>query len=210
MRLDYISYAVAIVFFIVTLAAVVYSTAVEQQVWVVTTVVIGLAFIGVGYTQRPRPAAAPQVTTSAPPPPQSQPQPQQDQFQTAQQQQAEIQQQPPQQQQPEPLRQPEQQPSEVTTAIAQPTVTDVVKLEELKPTVEPAVEPVPPLQPTAGGLTDVKGIGEKRASQLRALGILSVEDLSKASAKDLAARLKISPKITDKWIQNAREIGQKQ
>jgi len=196
------------VFFIVTLAAVVYSTAVEQQVWVVTTVVIGLAFIGVGYTQRPRSAAAPQVTASAPPPPLSQPQPQQDQVQPAQQQQAEIQQQPP-LQQPEALRQPEQQPSEVTTAIAQPTVTDVVKLEEPKIAVEPAVEPAPLVQPTAGGLTDVKGIGEKRASQLRALGILSVEDLSKASAKDLATRLKISPKITDKWIQNAREIEQK-
>jgi len=207
MRLDYVSYAVAIVFFIVTLAAVVYSTAVEQQVWVVTTVVIGLAFIGVGYTQRPRPAG-PQVTTNAPPPPQSQPQPQQDQVQPTHQQ-AKIQQQTP-QQQPEPLQQPEQQPSEVTTAIAQPTVTDVGKLEETKPAVEPAVEPVPPLQPTAGELTDVKGIGEKRADQLRALGILSVEDLSKASAKDLAARLKISQKITDKWIQNAREIGQKQ
>ncbi len=192
MRLDYVSYAVAIVFFIVTLAAVVYSTAVEQQVWVVSTVVIGLAFIGVGYTQRPRQATAPQVTTSAPPPPPSQPQ--QDQVQPAQHQQAEIQQ------------QPEPQPSEVTTAIARPTVTDVVKLEEAKP----AVEPVPPIQPTAGGLTDVKGIGEKRASQLRALGILSVNDLSKASAKDLAAKLKISSKITDKWIENAREIGQKQ
>lgn len=190
MRLDYVSYAVAIVFFIVTLAAVVYQTAVEQQVWVVTTVVIGLAFIGVGYTQRPRPAAAPQVTTSAPPPPPSQSQPQQEQ------QQAEQKQQPIQQEQP--IQQPE-----VTTAIAQPVVTDVMKLEEPKPAVEP-------IQPTAGGLTDVKGIGEKRASQLRALGILSVEDLAKESAKDLASKLKISPKITDKWIQNARDIKQKQ
>jgi len=30
--------------------------------------------------------------------------------------------------------------------------------------------------------------------------------LSKASAKDLAARLNISPKITKKWIENAKEI----
>jgi predicted flap endonuclease-1-like 5' DNA nuclease len=204
MRLDYVLYAVAIVFFIVTITAIVYSTAVES-VWVVSTVVIGLAFIGVGYTQRPRPAAAPVVTASAPSPPFSPPQPQQDQVQPPQQQQVEI------QQQPEPVQQAEQQPSEVTTAIAQPTVTDVVKVEEPKPAVEPIVEPaVEPVQAMAGGLTDVKGIGEKRASQLRALGILSIEDLSKASAKDLAAKLKISPKITDKWIQNAREIGQKQ
>ena len=171
MRLDYVSYAVAIVFFIVTLAAAVYSFA-QQQVWVVTTVVIGLAFIGVGYTQRPRPAVAPSVTTSVPPPPPSQQQQQQ------------------------------QQVPEVTTAPTQPIVTDVVKLEEAKPVVQP-------LQSPAVGLTDVKGIGEKRAAQIRALGITSVEDLAKASAKDLAVKLNISPKITDKWIESAKEIEQK-
>ncbi|HVP16843.1 MAG TPA: helix-hairpin-helix domain-containing protein [candidate division Zixibacteria bacterium] len=175
MRLDYVSYAVAIVFFIVTLVATVSFE--QQQVWVVTTVVIGLAFLGLGYTQRPKPAA-PAVTTSVPPPLPSQPQRQQEQQQQ------------------------EQQVPEVTTALSQPIVTDVVKLEEAKPVVQPVPSPV-------GGLTDVKGIGEKRAAQLRALGITSVEDLAKASAKDLAARLNISPKITDKWIQNAREIEQK-
>jgi predicted flap endonuclease-1-like 5' DNA nuclease len=186
MRLDYISYTIAIVFFIVTLAAAVYSFE-QTQVWVVTTVVIGLAFIGLGYTQRPRPAAAPQMTTIAPPPPPSQPQ----QQQTVQEQQEPQQQQIP----------------EVTTAPSQPVVTDMMKLEENQPVVQ-SVEPVQLVQPMADGLTDVKGIGEKRAAQLRALGISSVEDLAKASAKDLAARLNVSPKITDKWIQNAKGIGQ--
>ena len=179
MRLDYVSYAVAIVFFIVTLAAAVYSFA-QQQVWVVTTVVVGLAFIGLGYTQRPRPAAPP-VTTSVPPPPPSQPQQQQEQQQP---------------------QMPEVQVPEVTAAPTQPTVANAVKLEEAKPVVQP-------LQFPPGGLTDVKGIGEKRAAQIRALGITSVEDLAKASAKDLAAKLNISPKITGKWIENAKEIEQK-
>ena len=177
MRLDYVSYAVAIVFFIVTLAAAVYSFG-QQQVWVVTTVVIGLAFIGVGYTQRPR-STVPAATTSVPPPPPPQPQQQQEQKV------------------PEATTAPE-----VTTALSQPMVTDVVKLEEAKPVVEA-------VQPSAGGLTDVKGIGEKRAAQLMALGINSVEDLANASAKDLATKLNISSKIIDKWIMNAREIGQK-
>jgi predicted flap endonuclease-1-like 5' DNA nuclease len=175
MRLDYVSYAVAIVFFIVTLAAAVYSSEQQQQVWVVTTVVIGIAFIGLGYTQRPRPVVAPPVTTSVLPPPPSQPQRQQEQ---------------------------QQQAPEVTTAPSQPIVTNVVKLEEAKPAVQPLQSPI-------GRLTDVKGIGEKRAAQIRALGITSVEDLAKASAKDLAAKLNISPKITDKWIESAKEIGQK-
>ena len=55
-------------------------------------------------------------------------------------------------------------------------------------------------------LTDVKGVGEKRAMQLKAFGILTVEDLAKASAKDVAKKLKISLKIAEKWISNAKEL----
>ena len=55
-------------------------------------------------------------------------------------------------------------------------------------------------------LTQVKGIGEKRATQLKALGINNVDELSKASAKTLAKKLKISPKTVDNWIANAKEL----
>lgn len=55
-------------------------------------------------------------------------------------------------------------------------------------------------------LTQVKGIGEKRATQLKALGINSVEDLAKASAKTIAKKLQISPKITKKWIASAKKL----
>ena len=55
-------------------------------------------------------------------------------------------------------------------------------------------------------LTEVRGIGEKRAVQLKALGINSVEDLSKASAKTIAKKLKISAKIVGNWIANAKEL----
>lgn len=55
-------------------------------------------------------------------------------------------------------------------------------------------------------LTRVKGIGEKRAKQLKALGIATVADLSVASAEELAEKLQISPKITSQWIQNARNL----
>lgn len=169
MRLDYMSYAIAIVFFIVTLAAAVYSVE-QQQVWIVTTAVIGLVFIGLGYTQRPKPVTVPVIANVTPPPPSL----------------------PEQQQQPLVV---------VTPTVAQPIVTEEVKPEEVKPIVQP--------QPSAAGLTEVKGIGEKRAAQLKVLGINSIEDLAEASAKDLAAKLEISPKITGKWIENAKEIGQK-
>jgi predicted flap endonuclease-1-like 5' DNA nuclease len=58
-------------------------------------------------------------------------------------------------------------------------------------------------------LTHVKGIGEKRARQLKAAGINSVDDLANAYANDLAKKLKISPKITSKWIESAKELKNK-
>jgi len=83
----------------------------------------------------------------------------------------------------------------------QPTVTEIVVEEKPVTIIEPA--------PTKLELTEVKGIGEKRAGQLKALGINSVERLAEASAKDLAEKLKISPKITGKWIEDAKRLAKK-
>lgn len=55
-------------------------------------------------------------------------------------------------------------------------------------------------------LTKIKGIGEKRADQLKALGIQTVNDLSNESAANIAKKLKISPKITRKWKSTAKEM----
>ena len=55
-------------------------------------------------------------------------------------------------------------------------------------------------------LTHVKGIGEKRAEQLKVLGIATVADLSAASGEELAEKLQISSKITDRWIKDARNL----
>ena len=88
-------------------------------------------------------------------------------------------------------------------APALPPVVEVVKEEKPEIVVEAA--PVPSIME----LTEVKGIGEKRKEQLKALGISSVEDLAKASAEDLAEKLKISPKITGRWIENAKTLAEK-
>jgi predicted flap endonuclease-1-like 5' DNA nuclease len=158
MRSDYALYAVAIVFFILTGVVVAYS--IEQQLWIVTTTVLGLVFIGLGYTQRPRqitptittPTTTTQIITPPPPPP------------------------------------------------VQTTVKEEVKEEK---TEQIAVEP------SAVGLTQVKGIKEKRAEQLKVIGINSMDDLANASANDIAAKLQISPKITGKWIESAKELASK-
>jgi len=151
MRSDYALYTVAIIFFIIT--GVVLAYQVEfKELWVVTTAVLGLLFLGLGYSQR----AKPQVKAEPTPAPASTP---------------------------------------------QPTVTEVI-VEE-KPVTSAEVTP-PKLE-----LTQVKGIKEKRAGQLKALGINSVEDLARASAEDLAAKLKISPKIVGRWIEDARKLLEK-
>jgi len=100
------------------------------------------------------------------------------------------------------------------TVVSEPTpkITEVVEEKrpvETKPEPVVQAEPVVEVKPSSAGLLEVKGIGEKRAEQLRTLGINTVEDLAKASAKDLATKLKISPKITGKWVENAKGIVEK-
>jgi predicted flap endonuclease-1-like 5' DNA nuclease len=74
------------------------------------------------------------------------------------------------------------------------------------PETQPTTTMETPAMTEAIELTQVKGIGEKRATQLKAIGINSVDDLAKASAEDIAKKLQISSKITGKWIASAKEL----
>lgn len=163
MRLDYVLYALAIICFIVTGAVAAYAA--TQQLWIVTTAVIGLAFIGIGYTQRPRKEPEKTMAVSPPPPPPTLPTPK---------------------------------PIETKTE---------TKMPEIK--VETPTAPTVQIKPPSVRLLDVKGIKDKRALQLKAIGINSVEDLAKASPTELAAKLKIAPYFTGKWIESAKEILKK-
>ncbi len=147
MRSDYALYTVAIIFFILTGIVLAYQVELKE-LWTVATVVLGLLFIGLGYSQRPKPAAA------------------------------------------------------TMEALPAPTVPTTITEEKTEILTEAAPT-------TVAALTEVKGIGEKRAEQLKTLGINSIEDLAQASAKDLAAKLKISPKITGRWIENAKKLAEK-
>jgi hypothetical protein len=55
-------------------------------------------------------------------------------------------------------------------------------------------------------ITEIRGIGPKRAEQLRALGINTAQDLVETSASILAAKTEISPKITRKWVREAKKL----
>lgn len=157
MRLDYALYAVAVILFILTGVVAVYAA--TQQLWVVTTAVLGLVCVGLGYWQKPHEEAIAQNT-------------------------------------PKTTIMPITPPVSVITPPPQP------------PTPKAETTPMPVIEtklPSAG-LLDVKGIKEKRAQQLKALGISTVEDLAKASPADLAAKLKIAPYFTGQWIENAKKI----
>ncbi len=151
MRSDYALYIVALIFFIITATSLLLANTLERNLSAVTTAVLGLLFLAVGYTQRPRAhisaieSPIPQPLAVSPPPP----------------------------------------------------VIELPKQEEMKAPEAPAV---------VTQLTSVKGIKQKRAEQLKTLGINSVEDLANASATDLASKLKIASYFTEKWIQSAKEL----
>lgn len=158
MRSDYALYGVAIIFFILT---GVVAAAQVHSLWIVTTVVLGLAFIGVGYTQRPRDTITTHMPVAPPPPP------------------------------------------------VAPKATEIVAGKKPEPIVQVEPQPIVEVKHLQKGLSDVKGIKEKRAQQLKTIGINTVEDLARASPEDLAAKLKIAPYFTGKWIENAKEILKK-
>ncbi|MFQ6063974.1 MAG: helix-hairpin-helix domain-containing protein [Candidatus Bathyarchaeia archaeon] len=58
-------------------------------------------------------------------------------------------------------------------------------------------------------ITKIKGIGPKRAEQLRTLGINTAQDLAETTATTLAAKTELSPKITSGWIREAKRLVKK-
>ena len=150
MRSDYALYGVAIIFFVITAFSLIVLGGVEQSLSVVTTVVLGILFVGLGFTLRPSTKTATAPTAPTP---------------------------------------------QAPVAIEPP-----IK-EEKEDVVETASKTLE--------LTSVKGIKEKRAAQLKALGINTVEELSTASPEKLAKKLKISPKFTESWVQNAKKLVEK-
>jgi predicted flap endonuclease-1-like 5' DNA nuclease len=96
-------------------------------------------------------------------------------------------------------------PIEIPPPPPQPVQAETVAKEITK--VEERIEKTE-LPPTVE-ITQVKGVKARRAEQLKAFGVSDVEDLANASANDLARKLKISPKFTEEWIENAKELLKK-
>jgi len=52
-------------------------------------------------------------------------------------------------------------------------------------------------------LTEIKGIGPRKAKELKAVGVNTVLDLAKSSAKDLSQKTGIPEKTISRWIARA-------
>jgi len=79
---------------------------------------------------------------------------------------------------------------ETVEAVKETTVKDAVTETETRSSLQ---------------LVDVKGIGPKRAEQLRSIGIQSVEELAKQSSEELSKKANVSTKIAGKWIEEAKK-----
>jgi len=55
-------------------------------------------------------------------------------------------------------------------------------------------------------LTGIRGIGSKRAEELKAVGINTVSDLAASSVKDLSQKTGIPEKTISRWIRQAKEL----
>ena len=183
MRSDYLFYMLAAVFFLITAVSLaLVMDQMQKSLWVVTTVVLGLFSVGLGYYQRSKPTGAQSAPATIP----------------------------------------------VAIEPSDAHIKEAHMAESVEKHVEPTPMPVSPspmptqviapipavtvpqaevTSPLESELMEIKGIGEKRAAQLKALGINNIDDLAKVSGEDLAKGLQISPKITEKWVAGAKELG---
>ncbi len=191
MRSDFVLYVVAAFFFFaLTVSAAVIITEAERSLWIVSTAVLGILSVGLGYYQRPQ-ANAPAQKMAA----QTTKSTQTEQVLVVEAanptvealQDAEV-----------PIQQPkiEQTPSIIQTPSA-PIVTQETSAAQ--------TETAPIQQLIESPLTKVKGIGEKRVAQLNAIGINTVDELAKSSIDEIAKNLKVSPKIVAKWVEAAEQ-----
>ena len=211
MRLDYALYTLAAVFFVLAIIFAISLTGTDQTIWVVASSLLGILSLSLGFVKRPKsveeinkpnpvmPMPAPQPTEAAT-------------LETAKESPKET---PTETRKEEELSSPVIQAAE-TPVIQEPKITQEPGISAMQPIILQQ-KPEPPANTVSSqefneplmALTEVNGIGEKRASQLKAVGINNVNDLATASAVDLAKTLKISPKIVAKWVDSAKQLQQK-
>ena len=201
MRLDYALYSLAIVLFALSTAFFMLIPEGEGKlVYVIPTAILGVLSIGAGFAQRPKPVsvvvpqevASPQKGAPAEP--------------------ASVIATPVAEQLAAPVFYAPIEPAPVSlpATTAPPPVTATISVSPTAPTLESTTSPTlesttSPAPIAKSDLTLIRGINEKRADQFKANGINTIQDLSTASAEDLAAKLGVSPKIVKMWVGSAKK-----
>ncbi|MCL1977918.1 MAG: helix-hairpin-helix domain-containing protein [Candidatus Bathyarchaeota archaeon] len=204
MRSDVTLYVVAIFFFALALISAIISTGAERILWVTSTAVLGILSVGLGYSQRPKTKSSIQKTQT--PTVTSTPTESSTQQAPSQKEEKPIEQVAPTESSPVEITQTTTEPTKETTPLIEAAAEQPIPQEQTPTeTTQPKVAPIQVEQEETSPLTNVKGIGEKRAAQLSSLGINTVKELSQASVEDLAKNLKISPKIVAKWVEAAKQ-----
>jgi predicted flap endonuclease-1-like 5' DNA nuclease len=180
MRLDYVMYALSILFFIITATSLAIITDQNgRNLYAVSTVVLGLLLATAGFYMRPKIKTSAAYTSTVSTPQESAP--------------ASV-------------------PQAVLTIEAPTVVVEAPKVEAPPAETTVVAEPQPPAQiPTpvseapAMEFTQIRGISQNRATQLKANGINNIQELANANAADLATKLNVSPKIVKMWIGSAKK-----
>lgn len=162
MRSDYSLYIIGLIFFLITAASyTMINGAGERTTWMVATAILGILFVSLGFTFRPKPPST-QIRTQTPSP--------------------------------------------------TPPPAPVTAIQTVEESPKPIAPPETKLQESAPlapqELAKVRGIGAKRAEELKAIGISNMQELANASPSDLATRLNVSPRIAKLWIGQAKRLLQ--
>jgi predicted flap endonuclease-1-like 5' DNA nuclease len=102
----------------------------------------------------------------------------------------------------EPIKPEEPAPVEPVAQVAPPAQAPTAEISAPTPETEPS-QAAPAVAESV--FAQIRGINEKRAEQLKANGINSLQDLANASADELAAKVGVSPKIVKMWIGQAKK-----
>jgi hypothetical protein len=214
MRLDYALYGLGIVLFALT--AITFALVAEtdgRSVYAISTAIVGVISLGGGYFLRPKAATVPVDQTAVPaqsvaaaePAPVEQTvvpvvEEPKTEGQVAEAPVVEA-----------PIAEPlpiqgalvVDAPKTLVVAEAQPK-TQIVALAAEVPVVEAETQVAPAAKLE---FVQIRSISEKRAEQLKANGISTLEELANANALDLAAKLNVSPKIVKMWIGSAKKLA---
>ena len=215
MRMDYALYGLAVILFVLTAITYLYvQDANGRLLYAAATAIVGILSVGGGVFLRPKVATSSPSQTAVP----EQPPQQTVATEPAQTMGGPI------------VEAPTTQLVEAPNAETPIAVEAPPKVQVAQPVEEPKVEaiPIPAIvedKPTASieaatvevaspapaaaksEFAQIRGISEKRAEQLKAVGVNNIQDLANASPDDLAAKLGVSPKIVKMWIGSAKKLA---